>query len=323
MLYLTNASIEAIGINWQNTIAIIEKTIGCLYKKDYAQIIKSYLRYKDLKNRIIAMPAFVGEDINTAGIKWIASFPDNINHNLSRAHCVIILNNSENGIPFAVINSSLLSIIRTASVSGLLIKYYDKIKNKGTYNIGIIGFGPIGQNHLKMCCDLLESKINTIYLYDLRKIPFNLCDNKYQNNIKITDSWQQVYHNSDIFITCTVAKDRYINDKPIKGSILLNVSLRDFNINIYDYVDCFVVDDWDEVCRENTDIEKMHLEKGLQKHDVVSLANFIYKEEYKKVTGKHTIMFNPMGMGVFDIAISEYYYRTAKEQGLGIDLPDY
>lgn len=45
------------------------------------------------------MPAFVGGEINASGIKWIASFPDNIHKGKKRANCVVILNSVQTGEP--------------------------------------------------------------------------------------------------------------------------------------------------------------------------------------------------------------------------------
>ena len=128
MLYLNEDHIIEIGINWNKTIDVIEDAVECIASNDFAQPIKPYLRYHDLKNRIIAMPAFTGGNINTSGIKWIASFPDNINIGIPRAHSAVILNNAETGQPNALLNTALASIIRTVSVSGLIIKYFTNWK---------------------------------------------------------------------------------------------------------------------------------------------------------------------------------------------------
>jgi ornithine cyclodeaminase len=116
------------------------------------------------------MPAYLGNNFNIAGIKWIASFPDNINNGIPRAHSVLILNNANTGIPACIINTPLLSVIRTASVSGSILKKYLDIRKKENLKVGIIGFGPIGQYHYKMCKSLIKNCDVQYLIYDLKPI---------------------------------------------------------------------------------------------------------------------------------------------------------
>jgi len=321
MIYLNEKDLKKIGIDWNETIKVIEDAVICLDKKDFSQPIKPYLRYGDLKNRIIAMPAYVGGDFNAAGIKWIASFPDNIKRGIARANSVVVLNNANTGEPTAVINTALLSIIRTASVSGLMTKYFDKTRSLKDFNLGIVGFGPIGQYHLKMFMDLFGDRIKKVFLYDIRPIDKELIDCKHKDKIIITNNWEDVYSDSDIFVTCTVSKDRYINKEPKKGSLQLNVSLRDYKLEAFEYLkNNIVVDNWDEVCRENTDIEMMHKEKGLEKKKVKDITDVVCRNFMETTEKGSAVMFNPMGMGIFDIAIGQYYYGQAKEKKIGEEL---
>ncbi len=318
MLYLNAKHIRQLGIDWIENISIIAKATECLKENDYSQPVKPYLRFRDLNNRIIAMPAFIGKEFDMAGIKWIASFPKNIERNIPRAHSIVILNSSTTGEIIAVINTALLSIIRTVSVSGLMLKHFDKIRPLKNFNLGITGWGPIGQNHFDMVTKIFGNKISKIYLYDLRKIDKNLINCSLRDKIIITRSWEKAYHDADVFITCTAPKTRYINKKPKEGSLLLNISLRDFKTDIYEYVKKnIIVDDWNEVCRENTDIEIFHKEKGLQKKDVLSITDIISTDFLKKIHPTDAVMFNPMGMAIFDIAMAVHYFKKAEGNKIG------
>jgi ornithine cyclodeaminase len=322
MKYLNENNLDEIGINWAETVGVIEETVKCLDKGDFSQPIKPYLRYKNLKNRIIAMPAFVGGKFNISGIKWIASFPDNLSKGIPRAHSVVILNNADTGEPVSIINTALLSIIRTVSVSGLMMRYYSNARKMDKFNLGIIGWGPIGRHHLRLFTDLYGDKIEKIFLYDIRPI-INVDEIDFPNKEKIviTDNWEDAYKDSDVFITCTVSSERYINLKPKNGSLQLNVSLRDYTADIFDYVkDAIVVDDWDEVCRENTDIEFMHKERGLSKESAKTIGDVVCRNYIENLQEEQCVMFNPMGMGVFDIAIGNYYFEKSKGREIGTNL---
>lgn len=318
MRYLHEKDLLTIGMNWDETTSVIEQAVRCLQQDDFAQPIKPYLRYGQEQNRIIAMPAFVGGTINQAGIKWIASFPNNIQQGIPRAHSVTILNNAKHGVPEAIINTALLSVIRTASVSGMIIKHYDNVRTLKDITVGIIGWGPIGQYHFKMVTALLGDRIKSIYLYDLNPIEIATIDSSVKDKVIIAKGWKEAYQNSDIFITCTVSKAPYIDAKPKTGSLLLNVSLRDFTTDIFPYVkDSIIVDNWEEVCREKTDIESMHLYCGLQKEGTKSIINVVCDNAMSSYREDQNIMFNPMGMAVFDISMGHYFVRKAEDLKIG------
>ncbi|NPC91306.1 2,3-diaminopropionate biosynthesis protein SbnB [Bacillus sp. WMMC1349] len=322
MRYLNTDNIKKIGIEWDETIETIRQAVTTLHQQDVAQPIKPYLRFRAPGNRIIAMPAFVGGDVNMAGIKWIASFPENIQHGIQRAHSVTILNNANTGKPLAVLNTALMSGIRTASVTGLIIEKYDELYPLKDVTVGIIGFGPIGQLHLQMVTALLGDRISKVLLYDIAGIKTDLISEDIKDRTEVVESWEEAYRQADVFITCTVSPSGYIDQKPKERSLLLNVSLRDFKPNILDYTQSIIVDDWEEVCRENTDIELMHLQRGLQKSDTKSITEVVCEDQMKAFPSNKPILFNPMGMAIFDVAISTYYYRKALESGVGTELAD-
>lgn len=322
MRYLNENDIHTIGYNWHEIIHTIRSVISLLKSSDYSQPLKPYLRFKDVKNRIIAMPAYVGGEKDVAGIKWIASFPGNIERKKARAHSVVILNETVSGEPVCIINTAVISSIRTAGVTGFVInEFLSNRQNKhAKLNAGIIGFGPIGQMHLQMLDTAFGDHIEKYYLFDVKGVDNNLLDKMgITDKVVLAGNWQEVFNYSEIFITCTVSSDRYINLSPRRGALYLNISLRDFDVAFIEKVDLIIVDNWEEVCRENTDIECAHKTNGLTRDHVFTITDLLNNPGVF-ANADTSVMFNPMGMAVFDIALAKYYLEMAEQSSVGVCL---
>lgn len=323
ILYLSKNDISALTPSWHSLVDLIEEAVKTLAAQDFAQPVKPYLRYRDPANRIIAMPAYIGGNFDIAGLKWIASFPNNIQNKIPRASAITILNNSETGQPIAILSSDGLSGLRTAAVSGYLIKKMKKFLPQQDLKVGFVGFGPIGQLHAEMVSELLKGQLKELNIYDQRpplmssQIP----------HLKFTHAWEEAGLNADITICSTTSISRYFDKVPKVGSLHLNISLRDYFPEIVMKSSVIIVDDWDEVCRENTDIHKSALDYGLNRQQVVALPELIstdleilLRERALNPLSNGYISFHPMGMAAFDMAVSQFIYQQAIENKVGVSL---
>ncbi|MBN2981404.1 MULTISPECIES: 2,3-diaminopropionate biosynthesis protein SbnB [Cohnella] len=311
MIYLNDGDIMRLGVDWPGLADEAEKIAGLLQTEAIAQPLKPYLRFGDPANRIIAMPAYVGGGIEACGIKWIASFPGNRKLGLPRAHNAIILNDPDTGEPIAFFRSGLLNALRTAAVSGAMLRGWLKRRPDRSLTAGIVGWGPIGRAHLEMLRALLGDRLAWTLLFDANGIAPETVPDDLRNSVVIAGSWREAYRHADIFATCTTAPERYIDEPPPPGALLLNVSLRDYMPHSVRSLAAVVVDDWREVCRENTDIERLHQAFGLGERDTVTLKQVLHEDALGRFAADEPVFFNPMGMAAFDIGIARRYYELA------------
>ncbi|WP_127587639.1 2,3-diaminopropionate biosynthesis protein SbnB [Paenibacillus koleovorans] len=329
MLYLNDSHVEALGTDWEQLVSLIEDVVRADDRGECVHPLKPYLRFGGAAaNRIIAMPAYVGGAVETAGLKWIASFPGNRRLGLPRAHNAIVLNRPDTGEPIAFLHSGRLNGLRTAAVSGAMLRAFMASRRAGEgeppLRLGIIGWGPIGRLHLDMCAALLGDRLGQVMLHDLQGVDPATVPPGLRDRTVIVDDWRPLYRASNVTATCTVSAARYIDEPPPAGALLLNVSLRDYEPTSIAHAKpaaVVVVDDWREVCRENTDIEQLQLRHGLGESDVRTLADVVCRQALAGGGSEgETVFFSPMGLGIFDIAVAETYRRKALERGVGVLL---
>src|SRR5881227_4222043 len=95
-------------------------------------------------SRIIALPAYLGDGFGVAGLKWIASYPGNVQRGFPRASAVLVLNNYETGYPFAILESSIISAARTAASAALAADWLNG-RSRRAQSLGIVGTGFIAR----------------------------------------------------------------------------------------------------------------------------------------------------------------------------------
>jgi ornithine cyclodeaminase len=64
----------------------------------------------------------------------------------------------------------------------------------------------------------------------------------------------------------------------------------------------------------------MQIERGLKEEDTRSIVDVVCNNCLAGYPKTEAIMFNPMGMAVFDVAIGKYYLDVAKKMGFGLEL---
>lgn len=95
--------------------------------------------------RFMAMPAYLGGDYCTAGVKWYGSNIANREKALPRSILMFTLNDADTSAPLAYMSANLLSAYRTGAIPGVGAKH---LARKDSKVVGIQGPGVMGKTTL-------------------------------------------------------------------------------------------------------------------------------------------------------------------------------
>lgn len=313
-------------------VEIMEKVYSLHQKKDYILPNKTVLRWGDIETestigRINSMPAFIGGEFNSAGIKWISSNPKNPDkHNLPRASGLIILNDSETFFPKAVMDAMILSAMRTGANSGVAAKY---LARKDSKVLGLIGAGAQNKTQLmamkEVLANLEEVKINDLNIERAKAFAEEMRE-KVNLPIKVVETAEEAVRGTDVFITATVTKEPIVMaDWVSKGQLYLHVGSHECEFGVIDKADKIVVDDWGEL--KHRGVETISIMYAEGKFDVKNIHAEIGEVVNSVKTGRTSddefIYFNSVGMGIQDVALASVIYEKAVEKNIGTKFKMY
>ena len=286
----------------------------------------TFLRFPaDERNRIIALPAYLGDNFELAGVKWIASFPGNLERGMERASAVIILNSAETGRPRAIIEGSVISAKRTAASAALAAK---ALHNGPTACVGIVGCGLISFEVTRFILTTLPG-VESLLIFDkeierARQFKAKCLELSDQVEIDIAPDAATVFMNCPLSSVATTAATPHIHKLPPSAHprTILNVSLRDFAPEVMLSCDN-VVDDVDHVCRAQTSLHLAEQLTGRRDFIRCSLGELLLGQAVARSSAHETTIFSPFGLGILDLAIADYVLAQGIEKGFGTVLKSF
>ena len=248
-----------------------------------------------LQTRINCMPSTLLKE-GVCGVKWVSVFPNNPKlYNKQNVSGVILLSEIKTGFPFAIVDGTLITALRTACLGAIGAKYLAR-KDSSVY--GTIGAGEQAKTHFLVMKTLLPN-IKTCYGdYDLAA------------------------RNADIIVTAVSCQAPLLKADSIKpGTFYCHVGGWEDEYDVALKADKIVCDDWSSLKHRGSPTIARMYEKGLLKDTDIyaNLTDIISGKKVGRETDLEFNYFNSIGLSFVDVAVANYFYKAVTSKGLGTD----
>jgi ornithine cyclodeaminase/alanine dehydrogenase-like protein (mu-crystallin family) len=268
------------------------------------------------------------------GCKIINACIGNPDHDLPRAHGLIVLADPDTAAPIGILEGGHISALRTAAVS---VAALGAVRDIGAVrHVALIGCGRQSRTHLELLA--ARTRLATIAVYDTnpeRAVDFARAGATLvpAATVTVADSAWAAVHRADVSIAATTTTTPYLPlDWLPVDAVLLNVSLDDAAEDLLLGCGYLVVDDWELVRQDETRLlgrlarvgrisgPGMPAPAGGRAVDA-EVGALLAGDGPALGGAPGPVVINPFGMGVHDIAVAAHVFAAARDRHVGTRLP--
>ena len=145
LLYLSQADVAAVGLTMAEIVEALEAAFREKGEGRVEMPPKPGIHPGGGDNFIHAMPAYIPA-MKSAGIKWVAGFPENYKRGLPYVTGLLILNDSETGLPISVMDCVWITAKRTGAATAVAARYLARPESSVA---GVLGCGVQGRSNVE------------------------------------------------------------------------------------------------------------------------------------------------------------------------------
>lgn len=310
--------------NVGDTIEVMEKAL-ISYKKGQVQLPDKISQIFDqgTQDRINCMPATLFDE-GVCGVKWVSVFPGNPHlRDCPNVSGIIVLSELEKGFPFAIMDGTLITALRTACMGAIGSKYLARNDSKV---IGLIGSGEQAKMHLitikhvhpelEVCRVASRNAANErSFIEDMQKrfpeMKFEACDSDFE----------KASEGADIIVTAVSCQAPLLKARTIKeGAFYCHVAGWEDEFEVPLKADKIVCDQWECVKHRTQTISQLYQQGRLKDEDIYAdIVDIIDGTKPGRETPEEFTYFNSVGLAFIDVAVAYSFYKKVTEKGLGTD----
>lgn len=294
--------------------------------------------------RLMAMPAYLGGDFQTCGVKWYGSNIANREKGLPRSILMLTLSDIDTAAPLAYMSANLLSAYRTGAIPGVGARH---LARKDAKVIGLLGPGVMGKTtvsaFMAACHHIDTIKIKGRGQKSLDDFIGWVKETFPQiTNIQVVDSIEDVVRGSDLVTYCNSGETGDPTTYPIvkrewvkpgaflamPASCSLDEGMEGPGVRkVLDNTRLYEA--WFEElpkpahnCVPLVGVRFMDMiaDGQLDKAELEDIGKIVANEAPGRQNDEEIIIMSVGGMPVEDIAWATVIYRNAIEKGIGVKL---
>lgn len=278
------------------------------------------------QSRVNCMPCTMPK-IGFSGVKLVSVFPDNPLYGLPNVSGALLLLDSTNGAPVAVMSAEFITSLRTALVGGLAARY---LAPSEPQEIALLGSGEQAFMHLVVLSALLPSlkvcRVASRTSENERRLIERIGNSIPGLRVEACSSnYEAAARNADIVVTALSSQVPILQAPWIKeGCLYIHVGGVEDEYGVAQKANRIVCDNWEALKhRGSPTISHMYSDGLLSDDDIYAeLAEIIAGEKPGRESDEEFIYFNSIGLAFTDICVAASLYRQAKAHGYGTVLQD-
>jgi ornithine cyclodeaminase len=293
--------------------------------------------------RSLGMPGGVHTaDGLVLGMKVINGSLGNPERGLARSQGLLMMFDAETAYPYAVMESAYISSLRTAAVTAVSAL---RLRSGPVGRMAVLGCGTLAQAHLRLLPTVLD-KLSEVTLFDL--VPeraealaaaLRADPDVAHLDVEVSGTARDCVTGADLVLTVTVTTEGYIEAGWLApGALVAHVSLDDVLPEVVEAAGLVVVDDWGLVSHDERRLlgrmwraGRLLAPDGGHHPDVTPApdAPRVHTTLGDVLAGRHpgptdptgTVLSNPFGMSILDVALGAKVAQIAEDRGLGQRIP--
>lgn len=321
--HLSRADAIACGVlDWPAALADIRATLELMRSGAACMVAESVLPLgPDPRNKAYGLPASVGGNYDAAGLKWTLHRAESA-AGLPSINSTTFINRLSDGTPLGMVESALLTRVRTAAVSAAALK---ALRPGGIGSIAVLGAGAQARSHLDMLAVLFPG-LSTIHLWnrspgawqDMRdSAPAAL-----KGRLVEHDDLRNAVLGAEAVLCCTSAPAPILDLWAVgKGRLILQIGFHEVSFEAIATMDCIIVDLWGDFAEKSAkSLFQMYRAGRFSPAQVDADLSALLLDGWQPPPGA-SVYFSSFGLNVFDIALAARLLKRAEALQIGTSLP--